>query len=279
MSPPNQSGFADLGHHQLFYKIQGNGPRIVLISGTNSDTRHKPGVYDIPGIEKYELVNFDNRGMGQSTAPDEPPSMQAYARDVARLMETIGWEKAHIIGVSFGGMIAQHFALNYPEKVDQLILCCTSSGGLGGSSYPLQKLQDLSAEEYASTFMKLMNLQHTEAWQKENPKQAKQIFEMHWQSADATFNNPVKHAAMKEQLKARADHDIFDQLEQLKMPVLIACGTYDGLAPPENSRNMASRIENAEVIEFNGGHMFMKEDRKAWPTMLNFLTSPRGEAD
>lgn len=278
MLPRYRSGFADLGHHQLFYKIQGNGPRIILISGTNSDTRHKPGVYDIPGIDQYELVNFDNRGMGQSTTPDEPPSMQAYAQDVARLMDNIGWENAHIIGISFGGMIAQHFALTYPEKVDRLILCCTSSGGAGGASYPLQKLQNLNAEDYAKTFMKLMNLQHTDAWQKENPKQAEQIFALHWQSADATFNNPAKHAAMKEQLKARADHNTYDQLDKLDMPVLIACGTYDGLAPPENSRNMASRIPNAKVIEFKGGHMFMKEDRKAWPTMLEFLTAPQGEA-
>ncbi|MCG8491570.1 MAG: alpha/beta hydrolase, partial [Sneathiellales bacterium] len=262
-----------------FYKIQGNGPRIILISGTNSDTRHKPGVYDIPGIEKYQLVNFDNRGMGQSSTPaNEPPSMQAYAHDVEQLMEKIGWEKAHIIGISFGGMIAQHFALNYPEKVYRLVLCCTSSGGIGGASYPLQNLQDLDAENYARTFMKLMNLRHTEAWQKENPRQAEQIFALHWQSADATFNNPVKHAAMKEQLKARADHDTYDRLEEIKMPVLVACGTYDGLAPPENSRNMVNRIPNAEFMEFKGGHMFMKEDPSAWPSMLGFLTDRPGEA-
>ncbi|MEP3246205.1 MAG: alpha/beta fold hydrolase [Sneathiella sp.] len=266
------SGMADLGTHQLFYKIRGQGPRLLQISGTNSDTRHKPSVYDIPGADSYEILSFDNRGMGQSTSPDEPPSMEAYAEDVAKLLAIVGWKKTAIVGFSFGGMIAQHLALHHPHLVERLVLCCTSSGGRGGASYPLQKLQDLPARDFAASMMKLMNVSHTDAWQTENPIEAKRVFDMYWQSADATLNDPVKYAAMKAQFAARAHHDTYDALSSLSMPVLVACGEDDGVALPENSKRMADAIPGAEFHVFEGGHMFFKENPAAWPFIFRFVT-------
>ncbi len=243
----------------------------MLISGTNSDTRHKPSVYDAPGTEAFELLNFDNRGMGQSSSPGIAPTMQAYAEDAAKLLDYIGWEKTCVIGVSFGGMIAQHLALHYPQKISRLVLCCTSSGGNGGSSYPLHELQDLTAQEYAAAMVKLMNITHDDTWQAAHPEQAKSVYNLYWQGADATFNNPVKHAAMKTQFAARAAHDTYDALKKLPIPTLVAGGEYDGVAPPANQQALADIIPNTRLQIFKGGHMFMKEDPKAWPSILDFL--------
>ncbi|MEH6496706.1 MAG: hypothetical protein V7740_13250, partial [Pseudomonas marincola] len=63
------SGFAKLGTHNIYYKTQGNGPRLMIITGTNSDTRNSPTIYDAPGAKNFEILNFDHRGMGQSTSP------------------------------------------------------------------------------------------------------------------------------------------------------------------------------------------------------------------
>ena len=147
MPANEQQGFADLGSHRLFYKIKGHGPRLMIISGTNSDTRQIPSIYDAPGASEFELLNFDHRGMGQSSSPDTPPTMEDYADDIAKLLDHLGWEETAVVAVSFGGMVAQHFALRHPDRVSRLTLCCTSPGGEGGSSYPLHELTDLTAEE------------------------------------------------------------------------------------------------------------------------------------
>jgi len=269
-----KSGFADLATHKIFYKIRGEGSRLLIITGTNSDTRHTPTIYDAPGSGAFELLNFDHRGMGQSSTPDAPLTMQCYADDIAKLLDVVGWEKTAVIGVSFGGMVAQHFALSYPEKISKLTLCCASSGGEGGSSYPLETLVDYTAEEYASFIMKQMNLKHNDDWQAAHPKLAKRTYDYYFQGADASYNDPNKYAAMKEQFAARADHDVYDRLKMLNIPTLVACGELDGVAPPENSKAMAGVIPNSRLETFKGGHLFLKEDAKAWPVLFDFLKSP-----
>jgi 3-oxoadipate enol-lactonase len=271
MSIKSHQSFADLETHQIFYKIAGKGERLLLISGTNSDTRHAPTIYDVPGANGFELMNYDHRGMGQSSSPDEVPTMETYADDIAKLLDHAKWEKTSVIGISFGGMVAQHFALRHPDRVNRLALCCTSSGGKGGVSYPLQTLSHLNAEEYARFIMTKMNITHDLEWQEAHPKKAKAIFEFYFKGANANYSDPVKYAAVQKQFAARAKHDVFDALHHLYIPTIIACGKDDGVAPPENSENLADAIPGAELSIFNGGHMFLKENPKAWPTLFDFF--------
>jgi len=266
-----KSGYSLLKNHKIFYKIQGEGDRLMIITGTNSDTRHEPTIYDAPGASGFELLNFDHRGMGQSSTPKQDPTMEDYADDIGILLDNLGWEDTAVIGVSFGGMVAQHFALRHTKRVRRLALCCTSSGGIGGSSYPLQTLQNLNAEEYASTIMKLMNVTHTDQWQADHPKLAKRTYDYYLQGANASFNNPDKYAAMKRQFSARAMHDVYEDLKHLKIPTLVACGQDDGIALPENSQALANIIPDAQLRIFKGGHMFLKEDAAAWATLFGFL--------
>jgi len=267
------SGFADLGTHKLFYKIKGNGPRVIMVTGTNSDTRHTPSIYDVPGIGNFEVLNFDHRGMGQSSTTKSPPEMADYAADIERLMDHIGWDKAAVIGVSFGGMVAQQFAIRHPERLSCLILCCTSSGGAGGSSYPLHELSDLSAEEYAAFIMTKMNLKHTPEWQKDHPQKAKKTYEFYLQGAKGSHSTPEKLAAMKMQFAARARHDVYEQLKGFEKPTLIACGEDDGVAPVDNSQALHEVIPGSEIKIFAGGHLFLRENAKAWPSLLKFLNT------
>ncbi len=266
-----KSGFADIGTHQLFYKIKGNGPRVVLITGTNSDTRHTPTIYDVPGIENFEVLNFDHRGMGQSSSPDQDPSMQAYADDIAALLDHFGWQKTTVIGVSFGGMVAQHFAIRHQQKVEKLVLCCTSSGGFGGSSFPLHEIVDFTPEEYASFIMKKMHLEHTDAWQSEHPKKAQQMYEFYLRGAQAAHSTPAKKIAQRKQFIARSKHDVYEALKSLTVPTMIACGRHDGVAPVSNSEAMAKVIPHSTLQIFSGGHLFLREDAKSWPTILKFI--------
>src|SRR5438874_7777734 len=131
----------------LYYEIRGTGPRLLYIGGSGGDLRRQPTVFDSPLAAHFEILAFDQRGLGQTQAPDAPYSMSDYAEDAAALLATVGWDASFVIGVSFGGMVAQELALRYPDRVTRLVLCCSSSGGAGGSSYPIEEFIDLPLEE------------------------------------------------------------------------------------------------------------------------------------
>src|SRR4051812_16793391 len=112
--------FVKLADLDFYYERTGQGPRVLFISGTGSDLRHKPSVLEGPLPQAFDVVAYDQRGLGQSAKPDVPYTMADYADDAARLMEAIGWNSAAVVGMSFGGMVAQEFALRHPAKVERL---------------------------------------------------------------------------------------------------------------------------------------------------------------
>jgi 3-oxoadipate enol-lactonase len=95
----------------------------------------------------FDLRAWDYRGFGQSTPVSGSYSIADVAADMAALLELAGWDRCRMVGISYGGMVAQEFAVTNPERVERLGLNCTSSGGAGGSSYPLQKLLELPENE------------------------------------------------------------------------------------------------------------------------------------
>jgi 3-oxoadipate enol-lactonase len=96
---------------------------------------------------KFDLLARDCRGLGRSVPLTAPYTMADLAADAVGLLEIVGWDGCRVLGVSFGGMAAQEFAVTNPERVERLALACTSAGGGGGSSYPPQKLHQLPPEK------------------------------------------------------------------------------------------------------------------------------------
>ena len=128
---------------QIHYEIGGEGRPVLFISGTGGDLRNRPGVFDGPLAAAFEVLAYDQRGLGQTEAPDTDYVMADYADDAAGLLEVLGWDRVPVMGVSFGGMVAQELAIRHPDRVSALVLACTSSGGEGGASYPLHELEAL----------------------------------------------------------------------------------------------------------------------------------------
>ena len=121
----------------IYYEQAGEGPRLLYISGTGGDLRSKPNQMDGPLPKRFTVLAYDQRGLGQTSKPDVSYTMADYGDDAAALMDALGWERAMVMGVSFGGMVAQEIALRHPNKVERLVLCCTSSGGPGRHLLPL----------------------------------------------------------------------------------------------------------------------------------------------
>lgn len=261
--------FAKIGDLELYYERMGQGPRLLFISGTGGDLRLKPNVLDGPLPKHFDTLAYDQRGLGQSSKPDRPYSMAEYAEDAARLMEEIGWGSALVIGVSFGGMVAQELAINHPHMVEGLVLACTTPGGAGGTSYPFHTIEHLKGEERARHMIPISDRRHDAAWAAAHPEQYAKMVEL--AAADPHADEPGMAAGRHRQIEARARHDTWDRLDQIRCPTLVCAGRYDGIAPPEIVGAMANRIRGAELRLFEGGHLFMLQDREAFPAMIRFL--------
>jgi 3-oxoadipate enol-lactonase len=254
----------------LYYERAGSGPPLLFISGTGGDLRTKPNVFDGPLAKAFDLLAYDQRGLGQSDKPDVPYSMADYADDAAALMADQGWDEARVIGVSFGGMVAQELAIRHPGRVKRLVLACTSPGGAGGASFPFHEIEHLKGEARARYMIPISDTRREEGWAAANPDQYALFVAMG--SADPFADEPGHAMGAHRQLEARAAHDTWERLPQITCQTLIAAGRYDGIALPATQEKLASRIAGSTLRFFEGGHLFMIQDRTAAPAMAAFLT-------
>ena len=260
--------FAHANGIDLYYELAGAGERLLVISGTGGDLRRSPKLTDGPGFAAFEVLAYDQRGLGQSAVPPGPYSMADYADDAAALLDAVGWEGCLVFGVSFGGMVAQEFAIRHPARVRRLVLACTSAGGAGGASYPLHELVGRRAEEAIGTRLGLLDTRWDSAWRADNPETVAMIaagFQLGGGPGGAPEEGSLR------QLEARRHHDTASRLGQIRCPTLVCGGRYDGIAPPANSEFLASHIPGAELALFDGGHIFFMQDPAAWPAIFGFL--------
>ena len=114
---------------ELYYEVHGEGEPLLLIMGLAHNLLSWKK--SLPALaEQFKVIIFDNRGTGRSCKPETPYTIELMADEAKAVLDAAGVEKAHVYGISMGGMIAQRLALNYPERIKSLILGCTSPGGI-----------------------------------------------------------------------------------------------------------------------------------------------------
>jgi 3-oxoadipate enol-lactonase len=257
----------------LYYETGGVGPRLLLISGTGGDLRAPPSVFEGPLAENFEIAAYDQRGLGQSSVPPGPYAMADYADDAAGLLDLLAWDAALVMGISFGGMVAQELAIGHPARVRRLVLACTSSGGDGGASYPLHQLVDLPEDEKTARHLELADTRYDKAWREANPDQWRALASLLQERAAIGAGEPGRAVGAALQLDARRRHDTWSRLNQITCPTFVCGGLSDGIAPPANAERLASAIPGATLRMFDGGHLFLLQDRSAWPAITTFLSA------
>ena len=252
----------------IYYEMIGQGEPLVMIRGISSNVDHW---YEQVLVlsKKYQLLIFDNRGIARSSDPGGSFSTRDMAADTVGLMEAVGIKKAHVLGYSMGGMIAQEMALAYPEKVNGLILVATDCG---------ISLRIKAKPEFSRLFSEMIRLGTNEAkkaaagclFAKQTVETRPDIIQRY---TEVSLRFPASQKTLGKQWAAITQHDACDRLAKISSPTLVITGSEDELIPPENAKVMAQRIPVAQIISIDGGgHLFLIERPEAFnEAVIGFL--------
>ncbi len=271
---------ARVGNLDLYYEEHGRGDPLLLIMGLAADSR--AWMFQLPAFaERYRTVVFDNRGIGRSAKPPGPYSIHQMADDAAALLDVLGIARAHVVGVSMGGMIAQELVLRHPGRVRGLVLACTypepdadieeqrqfSVGQLGGSVSEVGEIQiDLSTLNPLLFFQHLLPRVFNQAFIDTDLPKLMQLF-------SGALEYGFSMEAILGQVAAVMGHKATDRLHQITVPTLVITGDADLLIPPGNSDILARHIPNARLVKVPGGsHGFNFETPEVFNrAVLDFL--------
>ncbi|MDO9529892.1 MAG: alpha/beta hydrolase [Syntrophales bacterium] len=248
----------EVGDINIDYRISGTGYPLVMIMGySGTMDMWDPTVLRILS-SRYKVIIFDNRGMGGTDTGTCRFTMEQFADDAAGLMNSLGIQKAHVLGWSMGTNIAQELALRYPEKVNKLILYAADCGTDVVPIAPdvVKQLRDTSGTP-KERGKRLISLLFPGKWLKNNVDYVKKLFSRPMESSSP--ENIKRQYSTMENWKGSCD-----RLDQIKCPTLLITGTEDVLTPPENSPMMVKEIPGAKLVTFeNSGHgiMYQYPDR------------------
>jgi 3-oxoadipate enol-lactonase len=247
-----------------------DGPRLLFCNGSGTTLGSSRPLLDMLSAQ-FDLVAFDYRGMGASPPATEPYTMADVAADIVGLLDAIGWEQTALAGLSFGGMVAQEFAVTFPDRIAKLALLATSPGG-AFASYPLDTLAALPPAEFAVRSLKLVDRRWTPEWFTAHPEDGALLAAL---AADTSAEDAAAATLGRVlQLEARKGHGVLDRLHRVACPTFVGSGRYDDIAPVANGQAIVDRVTDATLrIYDNAGHLFLLQDRAAWPEIAAFLAA------
>jgi 3-oxoadipate enol-lactonase len=273
---------ANVGSVELYYEEHGSGDPLLLIMGLAADSQ--AWMFQIPDFAPhYRVIAFDNRGVGRSSKPAGPYSIHEMADETAALLDVLGIERAHVVGVSMGGMIAQELVLRHPERVRALVLACT---------YPepdadVERMRSFTLQQFGGSIdaggamqVDLTTLNPMMFLQQLLPNVFNQSFiEKELPKLMQIFSGALQYGFSMEailgQVGAVMSHKATDRLHQIKSPTLVITGDADRLVPPAGSEILAREIANAKLVKVPGGsHGFNFETPDVFNReVLDFLRS------
>lgn len=249
----------------LYYEVDGDGPYVTLINGLTMNTAG--WVFQVGDLsKKYSVLRYDCRGQGKSDKPDEEYTQELHARDLHLLLECLGISKTHIIGLSNGGMIAQHFALDYPETLGALVLVDTSS--YVDTLLELIVESWIKANDHGGNDLRFdISLPYifSEDFIKNNSELIDKMRE-----ANTSINTPH---AVKRLAVASAAHNLRHRVSEITCPTLIVVGDEDILVPSRYSHILHREIPGSELVTIkNSGHVpTIEQPAEFNRTVLDFL--------
>ena len=272
--------FTEVNNIKICYEVNGKGYPIILIHGFAMYKEF--WIAQKPLSEQFKVIALDNRGCGKSDHPSEPFDMETLAKDVKDLMDFLKIEKAHVIGHSLGGMIAQHFALEHPNRVNKLILIATFPNlPLDKSGLEMYKKSQLEAYEAklkdpVKAFNNKMKQRFTRNFYKQMIQEPSRKFHGLFSTDDLMENEKNKGTSKTQdiinQINAISKHNTLEQLHNIKHDTLILAGEKDRIISKISSNEMHDKIPNNTLKIFSGSHYFpLEEAPEVNNIIINFL--------
>lgn len=255
----------------MYYEAHGDGFPLLLVNGLGSD--HREWLCQLPAFAaRYRVVTFDNRGAGDSGVPPGPYTTPGMADDAAALLAALRIDRAHVLGVSLGGMIAQEMALRHPGMVERLVLACTSPGGKAAVRPSAEALSAFVRSPEGSPEEELRRMipyLYTKRFARERADEIEAFIARR-------LLHPTRPEGYAAQLAAAIAHASGDRLSAVRARTLVIAGTEDRLVPPENSRRIASIVPGATLVLLPGApHRLFAENADAFNReVLDFLLGP-----
>ncbi|WP_307831780.1 alpha/beta fold hydrolase [Prauserella cavernicola] len=248
----------------LYYEVHGDGEQTLLLLPGQSNGHHwwNSARPDFDSV--FRTVVLDYRGIGDSDKPDtDSYSTKGFALDALAVLDDVGAERVHVYGTSMGGRVAQWLAAEHAERVDRLVLGCTSPGSPHGIERGENVRRALGQRDARAARHALLELMYTPEWMAANPGPYNTI----------GVRGTPSHV-LRRHRRASAEHDSWDALPSITAPTLVVHGTDDVFNPTENAPLLAKRIPGARMELIAGArHAYFEEFRSvASPLVLDFLT-------
>jgi pimeloyl-ACP methyl ester carboxylesterase len=256
----------------LYYETHGAGAPVILIPGFASGAWN--WFRQTAELSKdFQVITFDPRGIGGSNTGNPSDlanlSMETFVEDVLQILDELKIEKANVLGASFGGFVAQEFALSFPERLNKLILACTSAGGPNHVKPDIEILRSFSPDPNLTVGERIRKFIRPAFTDEFNAEQADEVEKV----CRLREMNEVADALYFAQLQTAFTFDTENKLGAIENETLVITGDRDIVVPMQNSVKLAERMPNAKLktIE-NGSHLIFIENAAEFNrTVTDFL--------
>jgi 3-oxoadipate enol-lactonase len=248
------------GAVELAYGVRGSGPPLLLVQGLGYGGRGWGRAPDLLA-EDFLVVSYDNRGFGASDVPPGPYTVAQLAGDAAAVLDAAGLERAHVLGVSLGGMAAQELAVSRPERVDRLVLVSTTPGARG-HAMPARTVALMLEAPLLAPAVALRRFVENALGPAAGPELIERI--VAYRTA-----NPPDPGGWQAQAAAGATFDALDRIGRIAAPTLVVHGTEDFVVDSRNGELLAQSIPGARLELLPGcGHLASWEEPERFATLV-----------
>jgi pimeloyl-ACP methyl ester carboxylesterase len=250
------------------YNTDGQGEPLVMIMGFSADQR---GWATQVGLFKkhYKVITFDNRGVGKSDKPAGPYTTKMMADDTIGLIDHLGIRKANFLGVSMGGLIAQEIAINYPQRVNKVVLVSTYPCQDNQSNGVTQEMVNVFQLPYHKWVENLINLAFDKPLNRFLFNFQIRVYSIFIGASNKASNK----AGIIGQIEACRTHNTMEKLSSIQSPTLVITGAQDRVIKPSSSKTLAEQIPHARLFKIeNGSHACYAEMKDIFNReVLSFL--------
>lgn len=241
---------AKAGDVSIAWDEQGSGTPLLLIHGLGY-ARWGWDPLVVPLASRYRVLRYDNRGIGDSDVPDGPYSARMMMTDALAVLDAAGVDRAHVVGTSLGGMIAQELAAQHPERVDRLVLMSTTPGGSDAVPMPAVTVELLGRAATMAPAEALLAFVVNALGEAPDPELVDRIL-------SRRLANPQDPSGWQAQAVAGTTFELGET--PITVPTLVMHGTEDRVVDVGNADVLGRRIPGSQVVTIPGGHLMFWED-------------------